>query len=209
MSKVEQDNMKLNLGCMNDYREGWINLDFDRNYKADIYHNLNIIPYPFKENQFDEILASAILEHLDNPLDVMMEFWRIGKDNGRIYLLLPHCSALFHWAEIEHKHAFTVNSFGRWEWNKELYPYFEVEKRRLSFTVFNYRFLNHIINPLINLFPVVYERLFSGILPCSVIIYILRINKDENKIKEKTEYLKQMEDESRKTFDTLRFIKNI
>ena len=64
---------KLNLGCGNDYKEGWVNLEntdgyIDRKYKADVFHDLNKYPYPFKSNEFDLILASHLVEHLEDPL---------------------------------------------------------------------------------------------------------------------------------------------
>jgi len=36
--------MKLNLGCRNNYREGWINAEIDRDCKADTYFDLNKYP---------------------------------------------------------------------------------------------------------------------------------------------------------------------
>jgi len=32
---------KLNIGCGKDYREGWINLDYDKDLKKDVSFNLN------------------------------------------------------------------------------------------------------------------------------------------------------------------------
>ena len=68
--------MKLNIGCMDDYKEGWINLDYNKNIKADVYHNLNNIKYPFDDNMFDEVLASMVLEHVDDVKKVIMELHR-------------------------------------------------------------------------------------------------------------------------------------
>ena len=81
---------RLNLGCNKVYKEGWVNLDIDRNYKADVYHNLNIYPYPFKNKEFDYILASHIIEHLDDPARAIKEMRRILKDKGELCIIVPH-----------------------------------------------------------------------------------------------------------------------
>jgi len=51
----EVQRSKLNLGCGDDYKDGYVNLDWNKNARADLYHNLNQIPYPFPDNTFDEI----------------------------------------------------------------------------------------------------------------------------------------------------------
>lgn len=175
--------MKLNLGCEKEYLEGWVNVDFDTRIIADEHFNLNNMPYKFKENTFDEILASAILEHLDNPSKALMELWRISKPKAKVYILAPHFSDAYKFVDLEHKHFFGWFSFGCWDWNKELYPYFKVVKKKIHFTRVHYPWLNYIFNPLINLFPVIYERLFSGILRASVITFVLEVVKDELEIK--------------------------
>lgn len=197
---------RLNLGCESEYKEGWVNVDFDKRYKADVYCDLNKFPYPFKDNEFDGILASAILEHLDDVYKVMMELYRISKNNGLIYILVPHTSDPFRHVEFEHKHFFSILSFGEPWVNKELYPYFKVIKRKISFTRINFKFMNF-LNPLINLFPRVYERLFSYWLPSSVVVFILRVKKDEEFHKRQLERIKLME--KKLSIDNLRFIKEI
>lgn len=62
---------KLHLGCGEDIKEGYINLDFLKMDGVDVVHNLNKFPYPFEDNQFDEVYASHILEHLDDLAKVM------------------------------------------------------------------------------------------------------------------------------------------
>ena len=138
----------LNLGCEREYRESndfinWTNLDFDKRVKADVYQDLNKFPWLFKDNKFDVILASGILEHLDNTSKVMMEMYRICKDKGVIYIMVPHASEILNsWTDLEHKRPFLYHSFGEWWTNKELYPYFEIIKRKISFTRINLKFMN-------------------------------------------------------------------
>ena len=198
---------KLNLGCEKEYRKGWVNLDFDKKFKADVYHDLNETPYPFEENQFDEILASMVLEHLDNVYDAMMELYRISKHNGLIYIMCPYFSSFMNDVELEHKHGFCYMTFGEWYFNKELYPYFEVIKKKIFFTRCNFTFLNPIINPLINLFPRVYERLFSCILPASGMVLILKVRKDKKFVGEKKRFLEEIGTST--VTDNLKFIKEI
>ena len=81
---------KLNIGVGGDYRKGWINLDisdkdiYGNKIKVDVKHNLNDLPYPYKDNQFEEILMLSILEHLDNPVEVLKEIHRISKPNANL-----------------------------------------------------------------------------------------------------------------------------
>ena len=50
---------KLNLGCGEDKKEGYVNVDFHSHVKPDVVHDLNVVPYPFAESTFD--LVEAIL----------------------------------------------------------------------------------------------------------------------------------------------------
>jgi len=83
---------KLNVGCGLDYRnrnDGWVNLDFNSDIKADVYHNLNVYPYPFENETFELIAASHVIEHLDYPYKFMKEMFRILKKDGEIVVYLP------------------------------------------------------------------------------------------------------------------------
>ncbi|NQY68139.1 MAG: methyltransferase domain-containing protein [Flavobacteriales bacterium] len=98
---------KLNLGCGEDYREGFVNIDFHDHINIDVQHNLNSFPYPFEDNEYDYIIASHILEHLELPFEVVKELHRILKPGGILHIKVPHFSRGF--THSEHKAGFDVN----------------------------------------------------------------------------------------------------
>ena len=97
---------KLNLGCGEDRKEGYINLDWSPLTNPDVVHDLNVFPYPFADNELDYIEASHVLEHLDKPFLVMKEFHRVLKPGGTLHVKVPHFSRGF--THAEHAHGFDV-----------------------------------------------------------------------------------------------------
>jgi len=101
MNKV----IKLNLGSGRSLSEGFLNVDFQGS--PDIKHNLDKYPYPFKDNSVDYILASHIIEHLEDPDKFLRECHRILKKGGRMKIKTPHVTA---WGgafgTFHHKHHF-------------------------------------------------------------------------------------------------------
>lgn len=51
---------KLHLGCDEDYREGWHNVDVNPRVRADTHHDLDE-PWPFGPNEFSQIQANHVL----------------------------------------------------------------------------------------------------------------------------------------------------
>lgn len=102
---------KLNLGCDYDYREGWVNLDFHRNLKCDVVHDLNKFPWPFKKNEFDFILANHVLEHLNDLPMVMKEIHRISKPGAIIRISVPYFNSYGAFCDPTHKRFFTWDTF--------------------------------------------------------------------------------------------------
>jgi len=97
---------KLNLGCGENKKDGYINLDHNSLVSPDIDHDLNLFPYPFPDNNFDLIEAFHVLEHLDKPFIVMKELHRILKPGGKLIIRVPHFSRGF--THAEHSHGFDV-----------------------------------------------------------------------------------------------------
>jgi len=97
---------KLNLGCGQFPKKGYVNLDIYPDAKADIFHDLNKFPYPFKDNSFSLIEADHVLEHLHNPLQVIKECHRILMQGGKLIIKAPHFSRGF--SHSDHKRGFDI-----------------------------------------------------------------------------------------------------
>lgn len=102
---------KLNLGAgACDIREDYINLDITNYSGVDVVWDLNRLPLPFEDNQFEEILAYNILEHI-NYLPLMDELYRILKPQGVIKITVPHFTFVEAYADPTHINRFSFLTF--------------------------------------------------------------------------------------------------
>lgn len=83
--------MILNLGCGNRIIEGAVNHDrFKHRPEVDIVHNLDIVPWPWPDNSFEEIQLISVAEHLRLTLiETLDECWRLLKPGGLLILKIP------------------------------------------------------------------------------------------------------------------------
>lgn len=82
---------KINFGCANHYRDGWLNVDLNNECgKIDKALDMNIFPYDIESFSVSDIYISHTLEHLEEPEKVMEEFFRIVEDGGRINIISPY-----------------------------------------------------------------------------------------------------------------------
>lgn len=81
--------IKLNLGCGNDYMEGWVNIDQYAPHKVD--ERYDIIKLPYENNTVDEIKAFHVIEHFpwSKGNEALREWYRVLKPGGRIWLETP------------------------------------------------------------------------------------------------------------------------
>jgi len=168
---------KLNLGCGKDIKKGYINLDFMKQPGVDIVHNLNKFPWPFKDNEFDEVYASHVLEHVDDLIKTMEEIRRISKPEAKIKIRAPHFSCGVSYRDPTHKRLFSYFTFDYFEKGEYNLPRFKISKKKLNFTRLSFTFFNPIVNPFINLSPSIYERFLCWIFPCSEVLFELRVIK--------------------------------
>ncbi|MGE5499136.1 MAG: class I SAM-dependent methyltransferase, partial [Syntrophothermus sp.] len=109
----ELNSDKLNLGCGNDYREGWVNVDIG-NCKKDIEYDLEVLPLPFEDNSFNYILMQHVMEHIErkNFPNFMRELHRISKPGAIIHIESPYFNSKNAWTDFTHKNFITEETFG-------------------------------------------------------------------------------------------------
>lgn len=103
--------MILNIGSNNNRIPGAIGVDIIKKPGVDVVHDLNLVPYPFETSSVSVVHMYHVLEHLENPLQVLEEVHRILKPGGRLYLRVPHFSSLYSWGDITHRRAFSMHAF--------------------------------------------------------------------------------------------------
>lgn len=83
--------IKLNLGCGEDYMKGYVNIDIDRNVKADKYCDFTK-RLPFKDNSVDFIVTKNVFEHIPNPLQFLLEIKRVLRKGGKAAIITSNAS---------------------------------------------------------------------------------------------------------------------
>jgi SAM-dependent methyltransferase len=102
-----------------DLSEAWhdlTTLDIDPAAKPDVLWDLNVVPYPFADNTFDEIHAYDVLEHLGTQGDYkaffaqFSELYRIIKPDGLLCGLVPAWDSPWAWGDPGHTRVITRGS---------------------------------------------------------------------------------------------------
>jgi hypothetical protein len=98
--------MKLNLGCGQNKRAGYVNIDKYSTFTPDLVWDLERTPYPFEANSVTEIAAIHVLEHLGQSTDVFLaiikELHRILARGGIIEIKVPHHRSDGYWGDPTH-----------------------------------------------------------------------------------------------------------
>jgi 2-polyprenyl-3-methyl-5-hydroxy-6-metoxy-1,4-benzoquinol methylase len=89
--------MALDVGCREGIQTKWLE---SKGYEVTsidivkIYHNCQIVDIdkglPFKDNSFDLVWSSEVIEHLIDPQKSIDEFKRVLKSGGKIILTTPN-----------------------------------------------------------------------------------------------------------------------
>lgn len=77
--------LKLNLGCSDDHRPGYLNVD--QAQPADFLCDLGAA-WPWPDSSVDEIYAHDVFEHLPK-IHTMNEAWRVLRPGGILDLVVP------------------------------------------------------------------------------------------------------------------------
>lgn len=101
--------MKLNIGSGYKRYDGFVNVDDDPLVKPDYIVNLEEGKLPFDDNSVDEIKAHHILEHIQNFIPLMQEFYRVCKHGAVLDIVAPHHNHEVYYGDPTHVRPITVN----------------------------------------------------------------------------------------------------
>jgi SAM-dependent methyltransferase len=110
----------LNIGCGDQRMPSTINVDKRPDSGAEVIHDLEVFPWPFRDEEFDYVYAIDIIEHLDDVIGTVAECHRILKPRGILEIKVPHWQAENHWIDPTHKHGFHPMSFNYFDPETEL-----------------------------------------------------------------------------------------
>ena len=110
---MNEQPLKLNLGCSDHILAGWINVDCRPKPGVDVAWNLDNQPWPWADNSADEIFIAHCLEHLKDHIAAMNEMGRILKPGGLLRVIVPHANGMMaHYPG--HHHVFCPYWFYAW-----------------------------------------------------------------------------------------------
>lgn len=83
--------MKLNLGCGDDIRPGYVNVDFRKLQGVSQVVDLSVFPWPFKDESAEEILMLDFLEHFPyrDTSRLLLECYRTLTAEGTVVVQVP------------------------------------------------------------------------------------------------------------------------
>jgi SAM-dependent methyltransferase len=114
----------LDVGCGNNKYPGAVGIDFNPRTQADVIHDLGVVPYPFKDNEFDEVFSHHVVEHVPDVMAFVSELHRITRPGGRIRLITPHYSNPDWPTDPTHRNHFNSYSFNCFMQDRKLFPFY-------------------------------------------------------------------------------------
>jgi SAM-dependent methyltransferase len=114
----------LDIGCGKNKMNGAIGMDINPNTDADVIQDLNSLPYPFRDNEFDVVIGRHVIEHVAEPMAVMEELHRITRPGGRIKLITPHWTNPDWATDLTHRNHLNSYSFRSFTDESSLFPFY-------------------------------------------------------------------------------------
>jgi predicted SAM-dependent methyltransferase len=149
--------IKINLGCGNDIKEGYINTDRVQLKGVDEVFDLND-DFPFKDDYADEVIALGVIEHVNDIHHFMGECFRILKKSGKLIIVAPHFSSVNSYTDPDHKRHLAINSLDFYVKGHNRNYYFDFEgftsiKKKILFSkrwLYSY---NYLVDLFVNKIP--------------------------------------------------------
>jgi hypothetical protein len=108
---MQNDKLKLNLGCGYKKNPSYINVDIAEACGPDVIVDLENDLWPWNDNSVDEVVLHHVLEHLGETkkqfFHIMQELYRVCADGAKIKITVPHYNHENFWHDCTHVRAIT------------------------------------------------------------------------------------------------------
>lgn len=172
--------IKIDVGCGPNKKKGYIGIDLIKQPGVDLVVDLEKKRLPFKNSSVDRIYCSHFLEHVSNPSDILAEFARVLKDKGELKIIVPHYSNPYSY-HFTHRTYWSYFSL-----NQEYLDYYlssKLDLMSVKIKIVLIPKIDLILTKIVNLFPALYERIFSYILKAWEVEFTLIKNESKSEFK--------------------------
>jgi ubiquinone/menaquinone biosynthesis C-methylase UbiE len=114
----------LDIGCGTNKLAGAIGMDINPRTNADVIHDCGVVPYPFEDDEFDEVICNHVAEHVPDVMAFVSELYRITKNGGTIKILTPHYTNPDWATDPTHRNHFNSYSFNCFMQDRQLFPFY-------------------------------------------------------------------------------------
>lgn len=115
---------KLNLGCGTNKLDDHWNVDSEDIFHPDEVVDLEVLPWPWADDSFDEIYAKDILEHVgQNPrefIKIIKEMHRVSKPGAIWKVIVPHWRCDLAYDDPTHIRVITAATFKLFDQEKNV-----------------------------------------------------------------------------------------
>jgi SAM-dependent methyltransferase len=120
----------LDIGCGTNKIPGAIGMDINPRTAADVIHDLDDLPYPFEDSEFDEVVGRHVIEHVRDPLAVMSELHRITRAGGVVKIVVPHWTNPDWATDLTHRNHLNSYSFRNLTDERAVFPFYTTVRFR-------------------------------------------------------------------------------
>ena len=184
----------LDLGCGLNKARGAIGLDIWHESDADVLADLSGPHLPFRDDVFNKVKLTHVIEHIWDTVHLMEEIGRVTVDGATIEGATPHFSSSGSYADPTHCHHFACRTFD--------YLSFTPARRGTMYRILSFLYrpgpirlrtsgpsrlrkeyvrlkFNRVfawigIERLANFYPEFYEAFFAGLIPAREIVFQLK-----------------------------------
>lgn len=169
----------LNLGSGKDTTtQATVTVDLISETNPDVVHDLNKLPWPLKNDFFDEVYAFDVVEHLEDLVKTMEEIHRVSKNGAKVTITTPHYSCSNSYTDPTHRQRLGYFSFDYFTGENQHDFYTKVRFKKVeTHLTFYPKFKNKLIWRFANKHPQFYEEHFAWILPAWMLKFELEVVK--------------------------------